>query len=111
LQGTSSGDLLDRVVAALPPPEPPGAAAETDRVSICILGRPNVGKSSLLNALLGRQRSLVASLPGTTRDPVDTEVEVEDQTVLLVDTAGIRRKGVTKGGIEHYSLLRAFRAL
>jgi GTP-binding protein len=78
---------------------------------VAIIGRPNVGKSSLLNAILGDERSLVASIPGTTRDPVDTELGVGDGRVRLVDTAGIRRKGVTKGGVEHYSLLRGFRAL
>jgi GTP-binding protein len=111
LKGTSSGDLLDRVVEVLPPDEPSDAAAAKDEVAVCILGRPNVGKSSLLNAILGRERSLVTSAPGTTRDPVDTGVRVGDREVRLVDTAGIRRKGLTKGGIEHYSLLRAFRAL
>src|ERR1700716_2473073 len=110
LQGTGTGDLLDRVVEALPaagPAPEPAAGA----VSVCIIGRPNVGKSSLLNAILGDDRSLVAALPGTTRDPVDTELTVGDGRVRLVDTAGIRRKGITKGGIEHYSLLRGFRAL
>ncbi|HEV3230879.1 MAG TPA: ribosome biogenesis GTPase Der [Candidatus Dormibacteraeota bacterium] len=110
LQGSNTGDLLDRVVELLPPAEDV-EALDPGRVSVCILGRPNVGKSSLLNAILGRERSLVAALPGTTRDPVDTEVMVGEQPIILVDTAGIRRKGVTKGGIEHYTLLRAFRAL
>ena len=110
IQGTGTGDLLDRVVAQLPPVEEPGEAEDETIVSVCIIGRPNVGKSSLLNAILGDERSLVASMPGTTRDPVDTELEV-DGRVRLVDTAGIRRKGVTKGGVEHYSLLRGFRAL
>ena len=112
LQGTGSGDLLDAVTNALPPAVPAEDSAAPDAtLAVCILGRPNVGKSSLLNAILGQDRSLVASLPGTTRDPVDTEVEVDGRRIRLVDTAGIRRKGVTKGGIEHYSLLRAFRAL
>ena len=110
IQGTGTGDLLDRVVALLPAQVEPEERLDVD-VSVCILGRPNVGKSSLLNAILGDERSLVAAIAGTTRDPVDTEVEVGGARVRLVDTAGIRRKGVTKGGIEHYSLLRAFRAL
>jgi GTP-binding protein len=109
-QGTSVGDLLDLVIGHLPP-----AAEEKEDgdhgTSITILGRPNVGKSSLLNAILGDERSMVAAIPGTTRDPVDTEVELEGRKVRLVDTAGIRRKGVTKGGIEHYSVLRGLRAL
>ncbi|MEA2645776.1 MAG: GTPase [Chloroflexota bacterium] len=111
LQGTNVGDLLDKVVDMLPAPveTPPGEDSEV--TSISILGRPNVGKSSLLNALLGDERSLVASIPGTTRDPVDTELEVDGRRVRLVDTAGIRRKGVTKGGVEHYSVLRGLKAL
>jgi GTP-binding protein len=111
IQGTGTGDLLDRVVAALPDAGAEAEAETSQGVSVCIIGRPNVGKSSLLNAILGDERSLVASLPGTTRDPVDTELMVGEGRVRLVDTAGIRRKGVTKGGIEHYSLLRGFRAL
>src|ERR1700682_205953 len=111
IQGTGTGDLLDRVVEALPPAGGEPEAEATQAVSVCIIGRPNVGKSSLLNAILGDERSLVASIPGTTRDPVDTELSVGDGRVRLVDTAGIRRNGVTKGGIEHYSLLRGFRAL
>jgi GTP-binding protein len=110
IQGGGTGDLLDRVVAALPPAvdalEDSGAG-----ISVCIIGRPNVGKSSLLNTILGDERSLVTSVPGTTRDPVDTEIAIDGSVVRLVDTAGIRRKGVTKGGVEHYSLLRGFRAL
>src|SRR3984893_9657462 len=111
IQGSGTGELLDRVITLLPPATEEGAGEAGEAVSVCIIGRPNVGKSSLLNALLGDERSLVASMPGTTRDPVDTELVIGDQRVRLVDTAGIRRKGVTKGGIEHYSLLRGFRAL
>src|ERR1700736_954960 len=111
IQGSGTGELLDRVITLLPPAAEEGAGEAGEAVSVCIIGRPNVGKSSLLNALLGDERSLVASMPGTTRDPVDTELVIGDQRVRLVDTAGIRRKGVTKGGIEHYSLLRGFRAL
>ncbi|MGI8607730.1 MAG: ribosome biogenesis GTPase Der [Candidatus Dormibacteria bacterium] len=109
-QGTNVGDMLEAVIAHLPPavdavvePDPP--------TSVTILGRPNVGKSSLLNAMLGDERSMVAAIAGTTRDPVDTEMVLMDRRIRLIDTAGIRRKGVTKGGIEHYSVLRGLRAL
>ena len=109
-QGTSVGDVLDEVVKHLPP-----AIEEEEEVdpptAVTILGRPNVGKSSLLNAMLGSDRSLVTAIPGTTRDPVDTELELMGRRIRLIDTAGIRRKGVTKGGIEHYSVLRGLRAL
>jgi GTP-binding protein len=111
IQGSGTGELLDRVITLLPPAVEEGEGGAGEATSVCIIGRPNVGKSSLLNAILGDERSLVASTPGTTRDPVDTELAIGDQRVRLVDTAGIRRKGVTKGGIEHYSLLRGFRAL
>ena len=109
-QGTSVGDVLDVVITHLPP-----AVEDLDEAdpptAVTILGRPNVGKSSLLNAMLGGERSLVTAIPGTTRDPVDTELELMGRRIRLVDTAGIRRKGVTKGGIEHYSVLRGLRAL
>ena len=109
LHGTGSGDLLDAVVDQLPPPRPEvvddGLAGR-----VAILGRPNVGKSLLVNALIGDERSLVTAVPGTTRDPVDTTVTFQGQRVLLVDTAGIRRRGLTKG-VEQYSLLRGLRAM
>ncbi len=112
IQGNGVGDLLDELVKILPPAaDEDDDEASADRLSISILGRPNVGKSSLLNGILGDERSLVASIAGTTRDPVDTELELDGQKVRLVDTAGIRRKGVTKGGVEHYSILRGLRAL
>ncbi|MGO8685878.1 MAG: ribosome biogenesis GTPase Der [Candidatus Dormibacteria bacterium] len=110
LSGTDTGDLLDDVVEQLPPSE--GEAAErVDELRIAIIGRPNVGKSSLLNQLVGEERALVSPVAGTTRDAVDTVVEHRGRQVRLVDTAGIRRRGVVSTDIEHYSLLRAMRAL
>ena len=109
LHGTGSGDLLDAVVERLPPPRPELA---DDQLAgrIAILGRPNVGKSSLLNAVIGDERSLVTAEPGTTRDPVDTRIVFAGKRLLLVDTAGIRRHGLTRG-VEQYSLLRGLRAM
>jgi GTP-binding protein len=109
LHGTGSGELLDAVVERLPPPRP---EVVDDGVAgrVAILGRPNVGKSSLVNALIGDERSLVTAVPGTTRDPVDTTVVFQGRRVLLIDTAGIRRPGLTRG-VEQYSLLRGLRAM
>src|ERR671935_669340 len=90
LHGTGSGDLLDGVVEKLPPPSAEPADAQLAG-RLAILGRPNVGKSSLVNALTGDERSLVTATPGTTRDPVDTTIAFQGKRVLLVDTAGIRR--------------------
>jgi len=109
LHGTGSGDLLDAVVEGLPPPQPEVVDSKL-AARVAILGRPNVGKSSLVNAITGDERSLVTAVPGTTRDPVDTIVDFEGQRVLLVDTAGIRRRGLTSG-VEQYSLLRGLRAM
>ena len=109
LHGTGSGDLLDGVVERLPPPKPE-LIDEQLAARIAILGRPNVGKSSLVNALTGDERSLVTTVPGTTRDPVDTTITFDGKRVLLVDTAGIRRPGLTRG-VEQYSLLRGLRAM
>src|SRR6266516_4286397 len=89
--GLGVGELLDRVLEALPPPEEyAGADGKADRLAI--MGRPNVGKSSLLNVLLGDERALVSPTPGTTRDPVDTEMTFDGVPVVLIDTAGIRKK-------------------
>jgi GTPase len=108
--GLGVGELLDRVLEALPPPEDPGAKGdEGDRLAI--MGRPNVGKSSLLNALLGDERALVSPTPGTTRDPIDTELEFDGVPVVLVDTAGIRRKSSSRDRLERYSLLRGIHAM
>jgi GTP-binding protein len=81
-----------------------------DAIRVAILGRPNVGKSSLLNALLGQERVIVSETPGTTRDAIDTELRREDRTFVLVDTAGLRRKRRQRQGIEYYSELRALQA-
>lgn len=109
LHGTGSGDLLDVVVEHLPAAAPEVSDEGLDG-RIAILGRPNVGKSSLVNALIGNERSLVTAVPGTTRDPVDTAATFHGKRLLLVDTAGIRRPGLTRG-VEQYSLLRGLRAM
>lgn len=112
IQGVGTGDLLDRIVEELPPEEEEGEAGEEeDVVRIAIVGRPNVGKSSLLNAILGSERSIVSEVPGTTRDAIDSEFEFEGRKIVLVDTAGIRRRGRVGPGVEKYSVLRATRAI
>lgn len=110
MHGTGTGDLLDSVVNHLPPPEPEQAEDEST-VRVAIVGRPNVGKSSLLNAIAGQERSIVSDVPGTTRDAIDTEVMYDGHRVVLVDTAGMRRRGKIDRGIEQYSVLRAVRAI
>jgi GTP-binding protein len=108
LHGHSTGDLLDRIVELLP-----GQGREEideEAIRVAILGRPNVGKSSLLNALLGQERVIVSDVPGTTRDSIDTLLERNDRTFVLVDTAGLRRKRRQRQGVEYYSELRAIRA-
>ena len=110
LQGIDVDDLCDAVVAALPPPDE-AAEADAETLRVAIVGRPNVGKSSLLNAMTGEERALVSPVAGTTRDVVDTVVEHHLGRVRLVDTAGIRRRGVVSSDVEHYSLLRSLRAI
>ena len=105
LHGHGTGDLLDAVVERLPGGGRSDVGEEAIRVAI--LGRPNVGKSSLLNALLGRERVIVSEVPGTTRDAIDTLLERDGRTFVLVDTAGLRRKRKHRQGIEYYSELRA----
>jgi len=106
-RGTSA--LLDRISALFP--SPPPAEAEPEIMKMAIVGRPNVGKSTLLNALLGGPRVLVDEAPGTTRDAVDTLLDFEGQSMLLIDTAGIRRRGRRGVGVERYSAIRALRAI
>jgi GTP-binding protein len=106
--GSGTGDLLDRIVEALPEME---EEEEPEGPAIAIVGRPNVGKSRLLNALLGQERSIVSDVPGTTRDSLDTVVQWAGQPVTLIDTAGIRRRGRVDRGIEQYSVLRSMRAI
>lgn len=106
--GIGTGDVLDKVAELLPVVEEEDDDAV---VKVAIVGRPNVGKSSLLNRLLGHERSVVSAVPGTTRDSIDTPVEYGGARMLLIDTAGIRRRGKIERGIEKYSVLRALRAI
>ena len=110
LHGRGSGDLLDAILDALPE-----APAETDEEAgprrVALIGRPNVGKSSLLNRLLGAERVLVDNVAGTTRDPVDSLVEIDGETYRFVDTAGLRRRVREAKGAEYYSSVRTIQAL
>ena len=112
IHGRGSGDLLDELVAVLPesPPEP--EEEEGDKIfSVAIVGRPNVGKSTLFNKIVGDERSIVHDMPGTTRDAVDTIVDTEDGPLRFVDTAGMRRRAKIDEPTEYYSLVRALQAV
>ncbi|MEO8252044.1 MAG: ribosome biogenesis GTPase Der [Chloroflexota bacterium] len=130
--GRSTGDLADLLVNALPPAHPDemlldasvyddhdlgegdlAELAETEMGAprVAIVGRPNTGKSTFINRVLGEERMIVSDIPGTTRDPVDSTVMVDGEPMILVDTAGIRRRGSIDRGIEHYSVLRAMKAI
>ena len=106
LHGRGSGDLLDLVVSQLREHGDERRLEASDDIRVAILGRPNVGKSSLLNAILGRPRVIVSDTPGTTRDPIDTSFYRSGATFRLIDTAGLRRKRRHRQGIEFYSELR-----
>ncbi len=108
--GMGTGDLLDAVLEALPAVEPPTEEDDT-RLRVAIVGRPNVGKSLLLNRLLGEERTVVSAIPGTTRDSIDSIVHYEGTELILVDTAGIRKRAQVVPGVEHYSVLRSLRAI
>ena len=108
--GLGTGDLLDAIVAALG--ERPSRDDEPDGVvRVAVIGRPNVGKSSLVNAFLGSERVIVSDRAGTTRDTIDTELEVEGRRVILIDTAGLRRRAKVAGTVDYYAQLRAERAV
>ncbi len=108
--GMNTGDLLDRVVQLLPPAaEEP--ESDEDVIKIAVIGRPNVGKSSILNAILGQERLIVSDIPGTTRDAVDTYFVKDDKKYLLIDTAGMRKKGKIDELTERYSVVRSLRAV
>jgi GTPase len=109
LHGHGTGDLLDTILERLPGASKRPEISE-DAIRVAILGRPNVGKSSLLNALVGEERVIVSEVPGTTRDSIDTVVQRGDRTFVFVDTAGLRRKRRQRQGIDYYSELRALQA-
>ena len=110
LHGTGTGDLLDALVDCLKA-QGIDYDAEDDSVKIAIVGKPNVGKSSLLNRLLGQERTIVSDIPGTTRDAVDTQLVFEGEEITLIDTAGIRRRGRIEPGVEKFSVLRSLKAI
>jgi GTPase len=107
INGKNSGDLLDIVVERIPP-MPPEAQ---DALKVAVVGRPNVGKSSFVNRLLGENRLVVSELAGTTRDAIDTPMRYHDRTIVFIDTAGLRRQSRVDDGIEFYSSLRTRRAI
>jgi GTP-binding protein len=121
LHGRGTGDLLDELVAGFPAEAPDGDGEGRGRLGdmdpedrvfgVAIVGRPNVGKSTLFNRLIGDDRSVVHDMPGTTRDTIDTVVEGDDGPIRFVDTAGMRRRAKVDGGTEYYSLVRALQAV
>ena len=110
LHGTGSGDLLDLIVESFPMSNEV-EEEDDETIKIAILGRPNVGKSSLLNRLLGEERVIVSDVPGTTRDAIDTPIKYEGLDLILIDTAGIRRRGKIEPGVEKHSFLRTIKAI
>ena len=123
--GRNTGDLADEIVDRLPPAtpsaRPPEAMSDEDLAElaetemgppkVAIVGRPNTGKSTFVNRVLGEERMIVSKVPGTTRDPIDTEITLDGEPMTLIDTAGIRRRGAIDRGIERYSVLRSLKAI
>lgn len=105
-QGLGTGDLLDRIVEQLPDDDP----EVQDTVRLAVIGRPNVGKSSLVNRIVGEERVIVSEIAGTTRDAIDLKLEFEDRAVTIVDTAGLRRQAKVSESVEYYTALRSRRA-
>jgi GTP-binding protein len=108
IHGNGTGELLDQLITYLPPAE---ELPQTEEIKVAIVGRPNVGKSSLLNALVGETRAIVSPISGTTRDAIDTLIERQGQTYRLIDTAGIRKKKNVEYGPEFFGINRAFKAI
>ena len=108
-RGMGTGELLDQLIELLP--DAPLEEEDTTAIHVALVGRTNVGKSSLLNRLLGEERVIVSEVPGTTRDAIDTRIMFEGQEIILIDTAGIRRRGRIDRGIEQYSVIRSMRAI
>ena len=109
IHGTGTGDLLDAVVEHFP--HAIDDDTEDTSIKVAIVGKPNAGKSSLLNKLVGQERMIVSNIPGTTRDSIDTKITFEDQAFTLIDTAGIRKRGAIEPGVEKYSVLRAMKSI
>ncbi|QQR51796.1 ribosome biogenesis GTPase Der [bacterium] len=109
IHGSGTGDLLDAVCDRLD--EKPAPVEDENVITLALIGRPNVGKSSLLNRLVGKQQALVSDVPGTTRDSTVSEIRYHNQTIKLIDTAGLRRRGKIAGGIEKYSAMRTLAAI
>jgi GTP-binding protein len=108
IHGSGTGDMLDELVKVLPEG---GEEAEDTSVKIAIVGKPNVGKSSLLNKILGEDRVIVSAIPGTTRDSIDTRLVYDDISITMIDTAGIRKRGSIEPGVEKFSVIRAMKAI
>ncbi|MFQ5771717.1 MAG: ribosome biogenesis GTPase Der, partial [bacterium] len=105
------GDFLDAVIARLPETRPSVQSATDSAIALAVVGRPNVGKSSFINALLGQDQLIVTEIPGTTRDAIDTKLKYYGQDLLLIDTAGLRKKSKIKDAIEFYSSIRSFQSI
>ena len=111
VQGLGTGDLLDAIVQRLPAPEEEIAEEDDDTIRLAVVGRPNVGKSTFVNRLLGEERVIVSEVAGTTRDAIDLPLDVDGRRIVLVDTAGLRRQAKVSDSVEYYTTLRSQRAV